>query len=490
MSLFTPFENFSREREGRKRRRAFGLLAAVLAVLVPACFLLWLALWRGAAPEQKAVEPNLLATLNQIKEAAGFLPRILGYERPQSYLVLFLNNDEIRPGGGFIGSYALVRMDRGKITEFVTGASEKLDSNAPDNFKVPAPEPLVAYLKSSAWYYSRGANWYFRNSNWSPDFPTSAQKSLWFYEQEGGPGRGAIDGVIGITPTLVEELLRVVGPVTVEGKEFTAQNFTEKLEYHVEVGYKEEGKEPAERKAILADLGRELIGKLEKIKFSRWRDLWSLFLRLSAERQVMIWSQDQELQKWFWERDWAGEVKNPAGDYALVVDSNMASLKTDPTVKKSVRYELRPEDGRLRAKVTATYEHKGWFDWRTTRFRTYTRLYAPAGSQLIASNGFIKDKKPAKAEESQELGKTVWGGFISIEPKETKTLVWEYYLPEKINQDLKKGLYTLFVQKQLGSLNVGLTTDLNFDKKVKGTQSNSYAWQGDLTVDREFKMEF
>lgn len=482
MSFFTPFENFRREHERRRLRWFYGLSIVILVTLAPVGFLIWLTFGRSIAPEQKSAEPNLLASINQIKEAVDFLPRVLGYDQPQSYLTLFLNNDEIRPGGGFIGSYALVKLDKGKIIEFVSGASEKLDFSAPKEFVIKPPEPISTYLKVSGWF--------FRDSNWSPDFPSSAQKSLWFYEQEGGLGKESIDGVIGITPSLVEEVLKLTGPIIVNGKEFTAQNFTENLEYHVEKGFREEGKPAGERKAILADLGKELIGKLEKTALFRWRELWNLFLRLSAERQVMIWSKNQELQEWLTERDWAGEVKLLSGDFLMVVDSNLASLKTDPTVKKSVRYELRQENGRLRAKVTATYEHNGWFDWRTTRFRTYTRLYAPDGSRLIASNGFIKDKKPAKAEESKELGKTVWGGFISIEPKETKTLVWEYYLPEKINQDLKKGLYTLFVQKQLGSLNVGLTLDMNFDKKVKGTQSNRYAWQGDLTVDREFKMEF
>ena len=46
---------------------------------------------------------------------AMLLDEMLGFDRPRNYLVLFLNNTELRPGGGFIGSYALGTVSSGHL---------------------------------------------------------------------------------------------------------------------------------------------------------------------------------------------------------------------------------------------------------------------------------------------------------------------------------------------------------------------------------------
>src|SRR3989339_164482 len=123
-------------------------------------------------------EETFFNQAESFKDALSFVPSFLGFTRPQTYLVLFLNNTEIRPGGGFIGSYALVKVDSGKIDILKTDGSENLDWAAPTDFRVESPAPLKKFLKQELWF--------FRDSNWSPDFPTSAKTSLWFYRFEGG----------------------------------------------------------------------------------------------------------------------------------------------------------------------------------------------------------------------------------------------------------------------------------------------------------------
>jgi len=43
---------------------------------------------------------------------------ILGFEGTRNYLLLFQNNMELRPGGGFIGSYGMLGIENGKIDNF------------------------------------------------------------------------------------------------------------------------------------------------------------------------------------------------------------------------------------------------------------------------------------------------------------------------------------------------------------------------------------
>ena len=52
--------------------------------------------------------------------------------------------------------------------------------------------------------------WYFWDANWWADWPTSANKLMWFYEKSNGP---TVDGVVSFTPTVMEELLKIIGPI-------------------------------------------------------------------------------------------------------------------------------------------------------------------------------------------------------------------------------------------------------------------------------------
>jgi hypothetical protein len=75
------------------------------------------------------------------------------------------------------------------------------------------------------------ANWGLRDSNVSADFPTSAQIAINQYELEVGH---QVDGVILVTPFLVEHILQIVGPIYVPAYKDTisAQNLEDRLHYY------------------------------------------------------------------------------------------------------------------------------------------------------------------------------------------------------------------------------------------------------------------
>lgn len=433
---------------------------------------------------------QLLKTTREIKQTISLIPSLLGYERPKTYLLLFLNNQELRPGGGFIGSYALVKFDKGKLVTFETSGSENLDWAAPEDFKVEPPAPLKDYL--------RQPHWYFRDSNWSPDFPQSAQKTIWFYRFEGGRDGSKIDGVIGLTTNVLKELIKIIGPVSVGDKVFNAQNVIDELQYQVEFGFKEEGKKRAERKALIGDLGQAILSKIQNSAALKWKDFYLLAGQMFQEKQLMIYSTDASVQSVIEKQNWAGEMKQTAGDYLMAADANLISLKSDPEVERKIAYQLRPEGNRWKARVVISYNHHGESSWKVGRYRTYTRVYVPLGSQLIISEGFVETDWIKKGESikakpamiTEELGKTVFGGFLFVEPGQQKFLTLEYYLPDFIASQIKNGLYTLFVQKQLGASAYGLTVDLDFGKKIGPAGKEIFHQETDLSIDREFRIDF
>lgn len=420
------------------------------------------------------------------------IPLLLGFTKPMTYLILFENNTELRPAGGFIGVYAVVKMDKGKMELVKVEGTENLDKQTPAEWHPEPPRPIKEHLKVDRWY--------FRDSNWSPDFAMAAQKAMELYQGERGVRAEEINAVIGFTPQVVEELLKITGPITIQDIEFKSDNVTEKLEYEVEYGYDDKGLAFHERKQIIQPFMLELISRLKKDVFLNLKNYANLAYQVAEQRQLLFYSQDNNLQKEFRERNWTGEVKNYDGDYLLWVDANLAALKTDNVMKRTLHYNIVQEkEGRWLATVRMDYQHLGRFDWRTTRYRTYARVYVPSGAEFVTSSGSMKwdrTKEPGQIDQGEELGKKWFGTFIAIEPQKQGSLSFSYYLPQAVIDQIKKGFYNLSIQKQLGTLASGLTLELNFGKTIVSStpggvvKDGTYWYKGDLKVDRKFDIVF
>lgn len=455
------------------------------------------------APILKAIEPHI-AQLETFREVLSVdfsvisqVPFMLGYPEPQTYLFLLLNNTELRPGGGFIGTYGTVRLVDGSIESFVTDDIYALDGPAEDFLNEAPPEPLKRYLRADRWF--------MRDANWSPDYAVSSMNVERFYHLENGSAED-LDGVIGITPTVIERLLDVTGPITVDGTTFTSENVTDELEYRVEIGFVDDGIPVAQRKEVVGDLGDALVDRLLSLPLSQLRVLVALAETAIEEKHLLAYFADPALQVVADARGWSGRLPAAEGDELLVVDANLASLKSDPAIERTVRYSLTPDGDGFRARAEIEYRHRGTFNWKTTRYRTYTRFYVPLGSEFLSGEGAMVDDKlndPARREGtfdvSEDLGRSVFGGFISIEPGETRTLAVEYRLPERISEMIRLGSYRLDARKQLGTLAHTLTLDLDFGKNVERATppeqpgrwgDDRYTLETDLRTHRQFIVSF
>ena len=472
----------------------------LIAILIIGGFYVWQAVKNFNL--QKVLESNFIQTQvsrqigDKAPELLSVLPKFLGFSRPMTYLILFQNNTEIRPGGGFIGSYAVVKMDKGKTELIAVDGSENLDKNIPADFKMTPPKPLKEFLGVDRWY--------FRDANWSPDFAVSAQKALDLYIGERGVEAKNIDIVVGMTPTVLEEFLRDLGSLTVSGVDFDADNVTEKLEYEVEYAYDEKGLEFHERKDILKPFMLELLSQLKVYSLINLQDYYDIMHQMIEEKQLVLYSPEVDLQSELNEMGWSGQVEDTNNDFLLWVDANLGALKTDHAIKRDLTYtfDYDKESNRYLARATMNYKHSGSFDWRTSRYRSYVRVFVPLGSELKSVQGSMKNDKsdePYSVDQGQDLKKTWFGAFISIEPGRDATLVFEYYLPVDLSSKIKNGLYDLLVQKQLGTKEVSLTLDLNFAKNIYTAQpeedrsdwaDNVYSYTTPLYTDREFVVRF
>ncbi|MBU0570406.1 DUF4012 domain-containing protein, partial [Patescibacteria group bacterium] len=415
-------------------------------------------------------------TLDALVPVAYLLPAVSGLDIEQSILVLLLNNAEIRPGGGFIGSYGILTFNDAQLTNLETHDVMNVDRPAESFHLTPAPEPLQKYIPISTWF--------FRDSNWSPDFSTSTVDglNLFYLETATAPQSVAVtqpylyfDAVIAITPDFVSDLLSVVGSITHDGQTFSAENILTTLEYAVEYGFVDDGTPFEQRKEIIGELATIVKDRLFDLPADQWAVVFAAVGQALENKHLVMYSLDQDIQQMLVNQNWAGQVSPGEIDTLMVVDANMSSLKTDPAVEHTIDYEIyRDLNGRLVGQVSITYDHQGQFDWKTSRYRTYTRIYVPLGSELISSSGSLLNDKihnpdltPGQVVQSEELGLTVFGAFISTEPGTTNVLSFEYYLPDSVDQAVNDGEYTLDLIKQIGTADHNLNLNFDFDKKVK-----------------------
>ncbi len=420
--------------------------------------------------EAKNMVSDYLPQAKQFLENGVLLSRMLpkfgGYPNEQTYLMLFQNNTELRPSGGFIGSFGILHIKGGEIADFKTNDTYNVDN--PSETKITPPWQLPKLVHPAL------DTWYLRDANWSPDFPTSAQNVENIYHLEGGEEN--FDGVMAITCTFLEYLLKVTGPVSVADfpKEFTSDNVTELIQYQVSKRFAELGLKEEFRKDLLGGLATEIIGKLYSLPQDKLITLLQTLSTSLDEKQFLIYSQDEETQKFIENENWGGKIEETAGDYFASIDANMASLKTDSYVKRKINYNIDLNNGdKAKVKVILTHINNApGFSWRTTRYRTWNRIYIPQDSELISIDGNEKGSQYYKEagmtyEIINELDKESIGTFTSIEPGEQRDLTYEYYLPEKLSKDLKNNGYKLKVQKQPGTINPDLTININTANNIK-----------------------
>lgn len=439
--------------------------------------------------------PMAESFMNELTLGAKILPKIGGHPNEQQYLFVSQNNNELRASGGFIGNIGTIRIYEAEIKEFNTKGVYNLDAEAP--VKIEPPDYLQEYLSASTWFL-RDAN----TCVGCVDFGVAARKILEFYKIE--TGNENFDGVISITPTFLEDLLEITGPVSVPGYpyKFDSQNVTETIQQHVEYNYAQMGIAMADRQSIVSDLSNVLLQKIITLPKEKWLDLFQVLQVAFTEKHAMIYAKNPEAQAALREQKWTSELANDfAQDYVTIADNNMAALKTDRVMDRAVNYEVNLTDPAApSAKLQITYINNGKFTNLTTRYRTWAQVYVPAGATLISYDGAeVTDKSTARGELREEIdpnsGRKVWSYFKSIEPGTQETMTIEYRLPAEV---IQKNSYALLFQKQPGTpefkLNVGVKsgrTPKQIDPVEAGKiETTNVSFDSDLSVDREFRVNY
>lgn len=416
--------------------------------------------------------------MTKLSPLIKLLPVLSGYPDTSRFLLILQNNDELRPTGGFIGVYGILESRGGEIVSLKTDDSYHLDMPASltDTWKLEPPAPLKKYLKVEKWY--------LRDANWSPDWPTSAKKITEIFDGESQAIKqptAPFTGLVAITPDLVADLIKLVGPITVKDTTYDANNFQPLLQYNVEIAYKDQNISSWDRKAIINELVTELKSRLFNLPSSRWGELIKILDNSITAKNIQIYFVNPAWENLARTLEADGEVKRTNSDYLMVVNANLGAFKSDAVVKKNISYTITQDSSGLNAVLGLNYRHEGGFDWRTTTYRSYTRIYAPLGSRLNSLAGVDEATADISVVDDQTLNKTIFGFFFKVEPGTVKQISLDYRLPDTIRQQLVTGNYRLLVQKQAGQRIEALNI------LIKPLKQKNLQWNTDLNSDKIFQ---
>jgi len=432
--------------------------------------------------------PIVTSSVDEFLNNSYIFRDLLGGNGPRKFLFLFQNNNEMRATGGFIGSYGLLDISNGHIRNFFIDGIFNPDGQLMEKIVPPAPIQKIS------------AAWSLHDSNWFPNFPTSAKKAILFYEKTGGP---TADGVITFTPRIMERLLEVTGPVEMPeyGVTLTAENFIEKTQNEVEIDYDREENKP---KKILSDLASILMERLFNTKDSTMlMKAVGVFSEGLSRKDILFYSTNDDVQSIISAQGWSGEILSTPNDYLSVVNTNINGYKTDGVIDEKIEHVATiQEDGSIIDKVTVTRQHNGGnsqYEWWNRVNADYMRVYVPQGSKLISVEGqtrefnkppldynalgFKRDPDVEQEEKNmiideetgtrtyEESGKTVFANWVYVSPQETVVVKYVYLLPFKVSPTESEGKasvdsYSLLVQKQLGSKGSDFSTKVSYDEKL------------------------
>ncbi len=350
------------------------------------------------------------------------------------YLILFQNNMELRPGGGYIGSFGILRVRDGHAESLEVHDTVNFDGRIPDT--VPAPYPMKETLGVDSLK--------LRDSNYHPDFSLNAKEAEDFYHL--GQGQEQFDGVVGVTTRVLESVLEVTGPVEVPGFEgsFGKDNAVLDLEYQVEQNYYKQGIAFGDRKSIMGELSAQILKKVKATSLQQKYALFQALLRDLHAKDIQIQLKDTTLQAEVARAGWDGAMdRDWNNDYLYLVDSNMNAFKSDLYMERKYDYSVDLSLPEPHAVLKVTYTHTAKEkNYLTKDYQSYSRVYLPKGS-------FIETIEPLSHQVvyGEELEKKLAGTIVQVPLGSEKILTYTYKLPKTVDTG---EMYDLKIQKQPG----------------------------------------
>lgn len=454
---------------------------------------------------------DITTSVQQYASVLDLLPQLFGFPQKKTYAILLQNNMELRPGGGFIGSYAIVGIDHGKIGGIslhdVYDADGQLQGHIEPPYVIRRYIPLV--------------HWYLRDSNFDIDFLQDAKNAAFFLKLETGQ---QVDGVVAIDLSFMRSVLGVIGPVYVPeyNQTVTADNLFLLTEQHAE---KNTFAGSSQKKDFLRALFTALQAKTTNVKNISLKNIFAL-LQAVSQKHVLFGFSDTSMQAAFTANDmssslWDGRKTqgNELLDFSGINEANIGINKANAFVTRQVIQTMALSDtGSISGKLAITYTNNSKPNtWPGGPYKNYLRIILPLGAKIHAiaiaghqeqivatvtdasiyeAKGFVPPSG-LEMDSNIEEGKQVYGFIVTIPVQTTQTIDMTYTLAQKIDMTQPTLTYNMELFKQPGvdgyPYTFSLTVPSGFSvlqtTGVTGT-GNSISWDKTFDTDTQFSATF
>jgi len=404
------------------------------------------------------------------------LPEILGENGAQTYLLIAQNEDELRPTGGFISSAGTLVVENGEILSLDMINANRVDNWLEKPYDSP-PKPFNDYMGFDLFL--------FRDSNFWPDFPTTAEKAMDLYSY--GQDQPALDGMIAIDQKFLQILLETTGPIYIQENDqtITPQNSINMLQDAWIIRDTASNSESiSDRKAFIGIFALAIVDYIEN-NFSAIDPVaLAQGMKTALEsKHLQIYFRDEKAAAILNENNWNGRLANPTTqDFLAVVDTNMGFNKVNIYIERTIDYQIAlNNESKGKAQLDITYNHTGqgtidecihysfeayqsggkYLDMAENCYWSYLRVYVPMGSQLITGAEHHVPGNALRMGESinsvtgilnEQPGLTTWDNFLMIPYGQSVSSSYQYLLPQvttMIDNDVKQ--YQLTIRKQAGT---------------------------------------
>lgn len=441
--------------------------------------------------QQLPIARHLLSQLQQFLMAS---PEILGINGRRTYLVLLQNNMELRPTGGFIGSYATIVFENGKLLDYQVEDVYTADGQL--RGYIEPPEPIQRYLGESTWF--------LRDSNWNPHFPTTAETAAWFIDKEMNI---SVNGVVGINLNVIQKFLEIMGPVELIDYDeiITAENVFERLQYQSEINFFPGS---TQKKDYLSHVTRLLFQQVEQAQENTLFELARVLVDSANEKQITIALNDPQAQQVLQNLHWDGSIVKPecefeattdcVSDYFGIREANLGVNKANYFVDRTIKHLVSIRTNAIKHTVILSLFNDSTSNaWPGGTYRNYLRAYVTKGAILDKISLDNVNYDLTSVDESTESGKTVWGFITNTEPGRHKEIKIEYTVPQGLGETKLPG-YQLYVQKQPGTGADPYAVTFTYENQYQigevsfdaNTQVGQVSVSDQLNTDKTYKIEF
>lgn len=429
--------------------------------------------------------------VEQAKSASALMPKITAIGGKKSYLVLLQNNLELRPAGGFIGSYARLDFENGRLKDIKVDDIYNLDGALSE--VIAPPQDLKSDLRIERLY--------LRDSNYEPDFPTAARQASFFYRKEAGQ---PVQGVIALDLKASGNLLDAVGGLDLPeyGEAVNGSNLFEKSISHAETNFFPGSQA---KKNYLTSLETQLFNKIFYLSKQNWPAIIQAIDKSLKEKHILVYLEDPSLFSYLASSNWSGVFSRGAdkregeiNDFLAVIESNMGANKANYYLQRKITLNLSfTKEGKIFHTLKINYKNTSPSEvFPAGKYKNRIKIYTPFGSRLTKAKLDETDITNQFVPFS-DYGRSAFSSLIQIEPKEQKTLLFEYELVDSLSFVNNSALFRMEIFKQPGVMSDPLDFVLNYpinykiakrpDEGNAGVQEIKIAT--DLRTDRVFEFK-